>query len=98
MGKKKHRRRHAHGRGEDDSVSERSKSKGHRSKEAKVSKVGSYLSDYTKPVIIKRNEDGETTEEEDADDDMQGLEDDYDDRGMSIVSNRNFYYQLHGAD
>lgn len=65
MGKRKHRRRHAHGKGDDDSVSERSRSKSHRSKEvAKINKVGSYLSDYTKPVIIKRNEEGETTEEE----------------------------------
>ena len=80
MGKRKHRRRHTHSKGEDDSVSERSRGKSHRSKEVlKVSKVGSYLSDYTKPVIIKRNEEGETTEEEDIND-MNG-----DDEGMNVI-------------
>lgn len=84
MGKKRHKRRHTHGgKGDDDSVSEKSKSKSHRSKDpGKLSKVGSYLSDYAKPMIIKRNDEGETTEEEDADDDMMGLDEDMqDDRG-----------------
>ena len=89
MGKKRHKRRHAHGgRSDNESASERSKSKSHRNKEAKVSKVGSYLSDYTKPMVIKRNEDGDTTEEEDADEEMYDVNgENYE--GIEIISRRN---------
>ena len=91
MGKRKHRRRHAHGKGEDDSISERSKGRSHRSKDIpKVNKVGSYLSDYTKPIIIRRNEEGETTEEEDISDDTH-LIDDVGGKGIS----RNVLYLLY---
>ena len=88
MGKRKHRRRHLHSRGDDDSVSERSRGKGHRSKESlKINKVGSYLSDYTKPVIIRRNEEGETTEEEEINDDLNLMNEDADENGILLTVN-----------
>lgn len=94
IGKRKHRRRHAHGKAEDDSVSERSKGRSHKSKDIpKVNKVGSYLSDYTKPMIIKRNEEGETTEEEDISDDIH-LIDNVGDKGISINVSYLLYYPI----
>ena len=66
MGKRRPRRTESRRDRSDRSESRREKHKhSHREPTPKVNRHGSYLSDYMKPQIIRRNEDGETMEEED---------------------------------